>query len=322
MKPLYPDIRPFQTEMLSVGDGHELYVEQSGSIRGLPVIVLHGGPGAGASSQLRRFFDPNRYRIIVFDQRGAGRSKPHASIEQNTTQHLVNDMDAIRQHLGIQQWVVFGGSFGATLALLYAQQFPKQVCGLILRGVFLARQQDMDWLYKDGVRRLFPEQWADFQTLANGLEGNALVAHYHQLLQGANELAKVSAAKAWCRWEVANSQYQACQDHRALNLDTHTSVSMAAISAHFFTHHNFINENQILLNASTLAEIPGFIVHGRFDMICPVEQAWQLSQVWPKAELNIIREGGHSGFEAPMVDALVRATYSLANQLGQPETPA
>jgi len=308
--------------MLDVGDGQQLYLECSGTPNTIPVLVVHGGPGAGCSSQMRRFFDPERYHIIVFDQRGAGRSKPHAQTDANTTQLIVEDMEHIRQHLDINRWVLFGGSFGATLSLIYAQKYQQHVCGMILRGVFLGRQQDLDWLYRQGAGRFFPEEWHRFVAPTLHQEGHSLVEKYHQIVHGENELAKVGAAKAWARWEASNSSFRPNQSSQDYYTATHTALALARISSHFFINKCFLEDNQILNEVDKLNGIPGYIVHGRYDMICPPDQAWELAQQWTDAELDLVREGGHSAFDGAIVDALVRSTSRLARRLGSPENEA
>jgi proline iminopeptidase len=322
VKTLFPEIRPYRTELLPVGDGHELYLECSGTETGIPVLVLHGGPGAGASEQMRRFFDPERYHIILFDQRGAGRSIPHACTEFNSVQHTIADIETIRKHLDIDKWLLFGGSFGATLALLYAEQYSELVSGLILRGVFLSRQQDLNWLYKEGAGRYFPDEWQDFISEVEGQVGHELIENYYQLLHGKNELARISAAKAWARWEVEISSFRPSKSSGNYFLATHTAIPLAKISSHYFRNHSFIAENQILENADKLAGIPGYIIHGRYDMICPPDQAYALSEKWQDGELHLVREGGHSGFDEAMIDALIRSTCRMAKRLGSPENEA
>lgn len=322
MRTLFPEIRPYHTEWLSVADGHELYLECCGTETGIPVLVVHGGPGAGCSEQMRRFFDPERYHIIVFDQRGAGRSRPHASTDANTTDAILDDIEQIRQHLGIHRWVLFGGSYGATLSLLYAQKHAQHVCGLILRGVFLGRQQDLDWLYRTGAGRFFPEEWQRFQNEVAEGNGDDLIERYHQVLHGPNELARVSAAKAWARWEAAATSFRPSQRSEEYYMATHTALALASISSHFFRHQCFLEPDQVLRNVSRLAGIPGYIVHGRYDMVCPPDQAWELAEKWPDAELDLVREGGHSAFDSAMVDVLIRATERLARRLGSPESEA
>jgi proline iminopeptidase len=322
MKTLFPEIRPYQTQMLPVSDGHELYLELSGTPGGIPVLVVHGGPGAGCSEKMRRFFDPERYHIIVFDQRGAGRSTPHAETENNTTTLLLEDMETIRKHLNIHKWVLFGGSFGATLSLLYAEQFSQHVCGLILRSVFLGRQQDLDWLYRQGAGRFFPEEWQRFKAPVADTPGTDLIESYYQVLHGENELAKVGAAKAWARWEAANTSFRPNQSSQDYYTVTHTALALARISSHYFINHCFIDSDQILNNVDQLSGIPGYIVHGRYDMICPPDQAYDLAAKWQDGELDLVREGGHSAFDAAMLDALIRSTGRLANRLGSPDNEA
>lgn len=322
MKALFPEIRPYMTTILSVSDGHQLYLECSGTKTGIPVLVIHGGPGAGCSDKMRRFFDPERYNIIVFDQRGAGRSTPHASIENNTPSHILKDMEAIRAHLGITRWVLFGGSFGATLALLYAQEYTKHVCGLILRGTFLGRQQDLDWLYRNGAGRFFPEEWQLFLEPIHGHATEDVIDQYFHVLQGDNDLARIAAAKAWARWEAANSSFRPNQSSKDYYTATHVALALSSISSYYFRNNCFLKENQLIENISKIADIPGHIVHGRYDMVCPPEQAYTLSEHWPLAELKIIREGGHSAFDNAMLDALITVTNDFAKQLGVPETEA
>lgn len=316
MLPLYPELRPFKTEHLPVTDGHRLYLEQSGTPGGLPVVVVHGGPGAGCSDQMRRFFDPERYHIILFDQRGSGRSEPHAETESNTASDLVADLECIRTHLGLDKWMLFGGSWGSTLSLLYAQQYPQQTMALILRGVFLGRQTDLDWLYDNGAARYFPEEWERFVEPVDGKAGADLIEAYYQLLHGSNDLARVSAAKSWARWEAVNASLRPSQQSLEYFTATHVALSLARVSSHYFRNRCFLDENQLLRDSPLLEGLPGTIVHGRYDMICPPDQAWQLSRHWPEAELDLIREGGHSAFDPAIVDALIRATQRWAHHFG------
>ncbi len=316
MLPLYPEIRPFKTEYLPVADGHRLYLEQSGTPGALPVVVVHGGPGAGCSDQMRRFFDPERYHIILFDQRGAGQSEPHAETRANTPDDLVADLEALRNHLNLPEWILFGGSWGTTLALLYAQKYPRHTKALILRGVFLGRQTDLDWLYKDGASRYFPEEWERFIEPVDGKTGMELVEAYYQLLHGSNDLARVSAAKAWARWEAVNASLRPSQQSLDYFTSTHVALSLARVSSHYFRNRCFLEENQILDQCLAIESVPGTIVHGRYDMICPPDQAWQLATHWPGAELDLIREGGHSAFDPAIVDALVRATNRWSAHFG------
>ncbi|WP_111642952.1 prolyl aminopeptidase [Marinimicrobium alkaliphilum] len=315
MLTFYPEIKPHQRHMIPVDPPHELYVDESGNPDGIPVVFIHGGPGAGCGKYDRRFFDPDLYRIILFDQRGAGRSKPHASLDGNTTEHLVADLETIRIALGIEQWVVFGGSWGATLGLVYAEEHPQKVLGLILRGVFLARQRDIDWFYQDGASRVFPDYWADFLHPVPEVERGELIEAYYRLLTGDNELQKMGAAKAWSLWEGRCATLRPNPDVVDSFSDPYKALALARIEAHFFRNKAFLEENQLLNNAYRLQGIPGTIVHGRYDMICPLEGACELQRAWPDAELNIIRDAGHASREAGIVDALIRATDAMARQL-------
>ena len=314
---LYPDIKPYREQRFDTGSHHVLHVEESGNKDGIPVLFLHGGPGSACEPFHRRFFDPEKYRIILFDQRGCGRSTPHANVENNTTQDLIDDMERIREELEVESWVLFGGSWGTTLGLLYAQQFPKNVSAMILRGVFLARQQDLDWIYKDGANRIFPDAWHEFTKNIAPEEQEDLLQAYKKLLSGNNELARMAAAKSWSAWEGHCATLRpniTVMDHFA---EPHTALSMARMEVHYFSNKAFIEENQILDNMGGVADIPGIIVHGRYDMICPLENATSLHHLWPASELQIIRDAGHASSEAGIVDALVRATDSIAKIVGK-----
>ena len=313
MLPLYPEIKPYAQHRLPVAAPHELYVEESGNPDGIPILYVHGGPGAGAEPRCRRFFDPERYRIILFDQRGAGRSTPHASLEDNTTQALVEDMEAIRQFLGVEQWLLFGGSWGSTLSLMYAESHPARVSALILRGIFLCRPQDIRWFYQEGASRIFPDAWASFTApLPPGCSDN--VKAYYELLTGNNELARMGAAKAWSMWEAhcATLRPNAVLEERLG--DPHVAMAMARIEAHYFVNGGFLQEDQIIQCAQRLRGIPGVIIHGRYDMVCPLDNATALARAWPNGELQIVRDAGHSAFEPAITDALVRATDDYAQR--------
>lgn len=310
---MYPPIRPFSTEHLPVEGGHSLYVEQSGHRDGIPVVFLHGGPGSGCSPRHRQFFDPNKYRIIMFDQRGAGKSTPHASLETNTTAHLVEDIEQIRKHLKLKKWLVFGGSWGATLALAYAQSNPKRVKGLILRGVFLCRPKDIDWLYQDGASRLFPDYWQDFIAPVPKVERSNMVEAYHRLLTGENELARMRAAEAWSLWEGRASTLKANPQNAASFAEPFAAMAMARIECHFFLNNGFMADNQLIANAKAIEKIPCWIIHGRYDCVCPVEQAWELHQALPSSKLDIVDDSGHSAFEPGIAKALVDATNDFAS---------
>lgn len=315
MKSLYPDIKPYARHRLAVGDGHELYIEESGTPGGIPVLFVHGGPGSGCGIKSRCFFDPEVYRIILFDQRGAGRSTPHASLKANTTAHLIADMEAIRLFLAVDRWVLFGGSWGSTLSLLYAQQFPKQVLGLILRGVFLCRDEDLRWFYQDGASRVFADYWQEFQHPIAADKRHDMITAYHQLLTGDNELARMSAAKSWSLWEARCATLRPCHTVVEHFSDPHVAIALARIEADYFINKAYIEPNQIINHADRLESIPGIIVHGRYDMICTLENALALHQAWPGSELDIVRDAGHASSEPGIIDALVKATAAMAMRL-------
>lgn len=312
---LYPEIKPYATCQIAVDAPHVIHVEECGNPGGIPVLFVHGGPGAGCEAYNRRFFDPDLYRIILFDQRGAGRSQPHAELEGNTTQALVQDMETIREQLGVEQWVVFGGSWGSTLGLIYAEAHPTRVLGLILRGIFLCRAQDLQWFYQEGASRIFPEYWEDYLAPIPEAERDDLLHAYHRRLTGQNELARMSAAKAWSLWEARCATLRPNQGVEEHFSDPHIALALARIEAHYFVNGIFLEENQILEQASRLAGIPGTIIHGRYDMICPADNALALDRAWPDAELRIVRDAGHSTTEPGIIDALVRATREMAAHL-------
>lgn len=314
MVTFYPEIQPYVSHSLAVAPPHVLHVEECGNPHGLPVLFVHGGPGAGCEDYHRRFFDPARYRIILFDQRGCGRSTPHASLEDNTTQALVADMEFIRAHLGIERWLLFGGSWGSTLSLVYAETHPERVLGLVLRGVFLCRPHEIRWFYQEGASRLFPDLWEAFLAPIPPAERGDLLRAFYRRLTSDNELERMGAAKAWSLWEGSTSTLrpsQAVIDHFA---NPFTALSLARLEAHYFMHDSFLQPDQILADAHRLKGIPGVIVHGRYDVVCPVENAWELHRAWPEAELHIIPDAGHSASEPGTVAALIRATDALAER--------
>lgn len=315
MQSLYPDIKPYVTHSLAVDATHTLHVEECGNPEGLPVVFVHGGPGAGCEPYHRRFFDPNVYRIVLFDQRGAGRSTPHAELADNTTPHLVADMERIRVHLGIERWVVFGGSWGSTLGLVYAETHPARVLGLILRGIFLCNPWEIRWFYQEGANRLFPDYWEDYVKPIAPEERGDLVAAYYRLLTGANEIARMAAAKAWSTWEGRCSTLRPRAEVVNHFADPHTALSLARIECHYFMHDSFLAPDQIIRDAARLKGIPGIIVHGRYDVVCPVENAWRLHQAWSDSELKIIADAGHSATEPGTVDALVKATQTMVRRI-------
>lgn len=315
MQVLFPEIRTFNEHRLQVSALHNLYIEESGSPDGVPVLFVHGGPGAGCSKYDRRFFDPEQYRIILFDQRGAGNSTPHATLEENTTADLLADMERIRVHLGIEKWLLFGGSWGSTLSLLYAEAHPERVSGMILRGIFLCREQDLQWFYQEGAHRVFPDYWQEYLAPIPEQERHNLIDAYHTRLTGPNELAKMAAAKAWSTWEGRCATLRPNPDVVQHFCDPHVALSLARIEAHYFVNNAFIETDQIIRNAAALEGIPGIIIHGRYDMVCPLDNATALSEAWPEAELHIVRDAGHSSHEPSIVDALVKATNNMLSRL-------
>jgi len=314
---LYPALDPYGQGMLDVGDGHQIYWEQSGNAAGVPVVFIHGGPGAGTSPLHRRFFNPERYRIIVYDQRGAGRSLPFASTEANTTAHLIDDLDKLRRHLGLDQWLLFGGSWGSTLALGYAIEHGSRCLGMILRGIFLGRPCDLDWfLY--GTRTVFPEPWADFSGFLAPDQRHDLLTGYHQLLNDPDPVIHLPAAAQWNRFETDCStllgfQHQSGRTRRPRAKPSPHGLAIARIEAHFFLNGIFSSDNHILDHADQFNHLPGAIVQGRYDMVCPVIGADALAACWTKADYQIIADGGHSALEPGISAALIAATDRFAS---------
>ncbi|MGB5438557.1 MAG: prolyl aminopeptidase [Gammaproteobacteria bacterium] len=315
MRTLFPPIEPYQTRSISVSEGHRLHIEECGSSDGLPVVFLHGGPGAGCERYHRQFFDPDVYRIVLFDQRGSGRSTPHAELEGNTTQQLVADIEIVRTTLGIDRWVVFGGSWGSTLGLVYAETHPQRVLALVLRGIFLCRSRDIHWFYQDGASFLMPDHWQDYRDVIPESERGDMVSAYYRRLTGPDEVACMAAARAWSQWEGRASTLLPKTQVVDHFVDPHTALSLARIECHYFMNDSFLEADQILDNIQRLRNIPGYIVHGRYDVVCPVEQAWALHQAWPGSHLQIIQDAGHSATEPGIVDALVAATCRLSMRL-------
>ena len=313
MHTLYPSIKPYACHEFAVSKPHTLYIEETGNPDGLPVIVLHPGPGGGEDTHLRRFFDPEHYRIIIFHQRGSGRSTPHAEIKNNTTQDLLDDIDAIRDILGIHHFVLFGGGWGSLLALLYAQLFPQQVKALLLHQVYLGRKQDIDCFYKRGASTIYPDYWQEFTNAVPENQLDAIPAYYSQCLQGKNELARMSAAKNWALWQARCSSLQPhlnVIDHYS---DPHFALALATLESHYINNHYFINDDQVLANTHKIRHIPSYLVHGRYDMVCPLEGAWSLQQALPASNLRIVRDAGHSDREAGIIDALITASIEILN---------
>lgn len=320
MLALFPDIKPYKVHRLAVQSPHALYVEECGNPEGIPVLFVHGGPGAGASPRARSFFDPGKYRIILFDQRGCGHSEPHACLENNTTAALIADMEHIRLELRLEQWVLFGGSWGSTLSLAYAQAHSERVSAMILRGIFLCRQGDLNWFYqKGGASRVFPEHWQEFVDGVEARENESLLHAYYRVLHADNELARMSAAKAWSLWEARCSTLRPNHDLEDHLIDTHTAIAMSHVETHYFINNGFLAENPLIENMGAVAAIPGIIVHGRYDMICPLDNALTLHQHWPASELHIVRDAGHSAFEPSISDALIKASNDIAHLLSKGE---
>jgi proline iminopeptidase len=312
---LYPEIEPYRTERLPVSDRHTLYLEECGNPDGIPVVFLHGGPGAGLSKYHRRFFDPARYRVVLFDQRGAGRSTPFADLADNTTWDLVADIERIRTHLGIERWLVFGGSWGSTLALAYAETHPARVTGLILRGIFLARPEEIRWFYEaGGASMLLPESWQRYAGLIPPAERGHMLDAYWQRLTANDEATRIAAARAWGAWEGSSLTLDASPATVAEFADPKVAVSLARIEAHYFRQHAFLEPDQLLRDVGKIRHIPAVIVQGRYDLICPLKSAFDLHTAWPEADYHVVLSG-HAASEPAIVDKLVEATDTFAERL-------
>lgn len=313
----YPAIEPYRSGTLSVSKLHTIYFEESGNPEGKPALFVHGGPGGGTDPRHRRFFNPARYRIILFDQRGCGRSTPHACLEENTTWDLVLDMERLREHLGIDRWLVFGGSWGSTLALAYAEAHPQHVSELVLRGIFLLRKWEIDWFYQEGASRLFPDAWQHYLEPIPPAERGDLLAAYHRQLTSTDRSQALAAARAWTIWEASTSCLIQDTDLIHRMADGDFATAFARIECHYFKNRGFFEkETQLLDNVSAIRHLPGVIVQGRYDVVCPAKSAWDLSKAWPEAELVIVPDAGHAAMEPGTLDALVRATDRFAVQSG------
>ncbi|MBS0590723.1 MAG: prolyl aminopeptidase [Proteobacteria bacterium] len=306
---LYPAIDPYDTGMLPVSPLHTIYYEQCGNPQGKPVVFLHGGPGAGCNANSRRFFDPAHYRIVLFDQRGSGRSTPHAELTDNTTWHLVQDIETLRAHLGIERWQVFGGSWGSTLALAYAQAHPQRVTELVLRGIFMLRRWELEWFYQKGCDALYPDAWEKYLTPIPAVERHDLMSAYYRRLTSSDEATRIEAAKAWSIWEGSTSYLAPSADYVASTGADRFALAFARIECHYFVHGGFFErDDQLLHHARRLKDIPAVIVQGRYDVVCPMRSAWDLHRAWPEADLRIVGDAGHSAFEAGITHELVSAT--------------
>ena len=305
----YPAIEPFNSGYLRVSDTHEIFFEECGNPDGQAAIFVHGGPGAGCDDRVRCFFDPDYYRIVVFDQRGCGRSKPHACLEENTTWHLCEDMEKLREHLNISNWLVFGGSWGSTLSLAYAQTHPDVVSALVLRGIFLCRARELRWFYQHGASEIFPDAWQSYLAPIPPEERDDLLAAYHRRLNGPDKEAALEAARAWSVWEGATSFLIPRDDHVEHCAEDEFALALARIECHYFVNQIFMgSEDQLLKGIDRIRHIPATIVQGRYDVICPMRTAWELHRAWPEAEFRVVPDAGHSGFETGITDQLIRAT--------------
>lgn len=320
LRTLFPEIEPHDHGMLPVGDGHEIYWEVCGNPNGKPAVFLHGGPGGGLAPDYRRYFDPEVYRVVLFEQRGCGRSTPHASdpaadMSTNTTWHLVADIERLREHLGIDKWLVFGGSWGSTLSLAYAQTHTDRVTELVLRGIFTLRKSEIDWFYQDGASHIFPDVWEEYLSVIPEEERGDLVAAYNRRLSDPDPAVHVPAGVAWTVWE--NSTVRLIPNEAVIaeaRADVASAVAFARIENHFFSHGGWFEDGQLIAEAGKLAEIPGVIVQGRYDVCTPARSAWDLHRTWPEASLEMIGDAGHASSEPGIVDALVRATDRFAGK--------
>ena len=312
MRELYPPIQPYKRGNLKVSDIHTLYYEECGNPQGKPVVFLHGGPGAGITPTYRQYFDPQKWRIILFDQRGCGNSKPHAELNQNTTWDLVDDIEKLRVHLSIENWVVFGGSWGSTLALAYSQTYPESCIGLILRGIFLGRPKEIFWLYQEGTSKIFPDAWEEYLKPIPVAERHDLVKAYYQRLTNTDKKVQLEAARAWSIWEASTSKL--IQDPNLMQSfsESNFAVAFARIECYYFINKCFFqDEEQLLKNVDKIRHIPGVIVQGRYDIVSPIVSAWELHRAWPEAEFIVVPDAGHSASEAGIKDALIRATDNM-----------
>ena len=309
LRSLYPEIEPFDRGMLPVSPLHTLYYEQSGNPHGKPVVFLHGGPGGGTNPKCRRFFDPAIYRIVLFDQRGCGQSTPHAELTDNTTWDVVADIERVREHLGIDRWQVFGGSWGSTLALAYAQTHPEKVTELVLRGIFMLRREELEWFYQKGCDALYPDAWEAYLAAIPEVERGDLMSAYHRRLTSSDPAVRSAAARAWSVWEGATSFLWQDKSHIESSAADEFALAFARIECHYFVNGGFFEHgDQLLRNVDRIRHIPAVIVQGRYDVVCPLRSAWNLHRAWPEADLHIVQDAGHSAFEPGILHQLLEAT--------------
>ena len=312
---LYPEIEAYESGFLDTGDGHQVYWERSGTPGAKPAVFLHGGPGGGFSPKHRRLFDPKLYDVMLFDQRGCGKSTPHASLDNNTTWHLVADIEKLRAMMGVDKWLVFGGSWGSTLALAYAETYPAHVSELVVRGIYTVTKAELDWYYQFGVSEMFPDKWEKFIAPIPENERHEMMAAYRRRLTGVDRAAQIAAARAWSLWEGETITLLPEPDTSDKFGEDEFALAFARIENHFFVHAGWMDEGQLLRDAPKLAEIPGTIVHGRYDMPCPAKYAWALHKAWPKADFRLIEGAGHAYSEPGILDALMRATDFYAGKI-------
>jgi proline iminopeptidase len=313
MRDFYPEIQAFDSQKLRVSEIHEIYFEQSGNPKGKPILFLHGGPGGGLTADYRRFFDPKHYRAILLDQRGCGKSTPHAELRENTTWDLVADIEKIRVSLGIEKWHVFGGSWGSTLALAYAVTHPTRVSGLILRGIFLCRPSEIKWFYQFGASEVFPDLWEEYFNFIPREERNDFVRAYHKRLTSSDESVRMQAARIWSDWENSTAYLRVKPPVRDAG-DGKWALAFARIENHYFMNNAFFaTENYLLENIDKIRNIPGIIIQGRYDMVCPARSAWDLHRAWPEAKIQLIPEAGHSAAEPGIRSALIEAADNFRN---------
>jgi proline iminopeptidase len=309
LKNLFPAIEPFKTEFLKVSDLHTIFVEQSGNPNGRPIIFLHGGPGGGLHAEYRQYFNPQHYRIVMFDQRGCGQSTPSAELKENTTWDLVSDIEKIREHLKIKDWIVFGGSWGSTLALSYAVTHPEKTKGLILRGIFLCRPSEIKWFYQEGASQIFPDMWQRYHDYIPAEERHDFVSAYYKRLTNSNADIRLQAARIWSQWEAATSKLYVDPELIESFEDPEHALQFARIECHYFTNNSFFKTNNFLLeNVEKIRHIPGVIVQGRYDVVCPAKSAWELHCAWPESKLHFIADAGHSVSEPGIRSKLLQVT--------------